>query len=215
MTALSRKMLEHEPSEIRLLLPWYAAGSLNARDMKRVEDALATDPELAREYAAIQQECAATVALNESLAVPTLRSMQTLFAVIDAESSQAAGRSHGSDAGIPGFFAGLSPRALAWTAASGLLLALVQAGTIGVLLMQKPAARIQTAPPALKVRFAPDARVSEVTALLDGYNAAIIDGARDGVFTLQFAGQLSKATSDDLTARLQRETIISSAVAAP
>jgi len=44
MMALSRKMLEQEPGEIELLLPWYAAGTLNARDMKRVEEALSRDP---------------------------------------------------------------------------------------------------------------------------------------------------------------------------
>jgi hypothetical protein len=215
MTALSRKMLEHEPSEIQLLLPWYAAGTLNARDMKRVEEALAADPELASQYAAIQQEHAATVAANDSLAVPTLRPMQTLFSAIAAEPSQAAGASHGSEARIPGPFAALSPRMLVWSAGLGLLLALVQAGTIGALLMRKPSARIKTASPALKVRFAPDARIADVTALLDRYNAAITDGAKEGVFTLRFAGPPPEAVGDDLVARLQRERIISSALAAP
>jgi len=50
MMALSKKMLEQEPSEIEMLLPWHAAGTLNARDARRVEEALARDPDLARQY---------------------------------------------------------------------------------------------------------------------------------------------------------------------
>src|SRR2546421_359654 len=32
MMAMSKKILEQEPSEIEMLLPWHAAGTLNARD---------------------------------------------------------------------------------------------------------------------------------------------------------------------------------------
>ncbi|MGY4594089.1 anti-sigma factor RsiW [Bradyrhizobium sp. GM22.5] len=53
MMALSKKMLEQEPGEIELLLPWHAAGTLNPRDARRVDEALARDPELAKQYAAI------------------------------------------------------------------------------------------------------------------------------------------------------------------
>src|ERR1700761_5547756 len=130
MMALSRKMLEQEPSEIELLLPWYAAGTLNARDMKRVEEALARDPELSRQYLAIQQEYAETIALNETLGAPPMRAMQKLFAAIDAEPSQAARPSRVIRARTRGFFASLSPKALAWSAALAALLVLVQAGII-------------------------------------------------------------------------------------
>jgi len=40
MMATSNKILEREPSEIEMLLPWHAAGTLNARDSRRVDDAL-------------------------------------------------------------------------------------------------------------------------------------------------------------------------------
>src|SRR5512141_438719 len=53
MMAASKKMLEQEPSEIEMLLPFHAAGTLNARDARRVEEALARDPALARQYAVI------------------------------------------------------------------------------------------------------------------------------------------------------------------
>ena len=85
MMAMSKKMLEQEPSDIELLLPWHAAGTLNARDARRVEEALARDPELARQYAVIREEYAETIHLNESLGAPSARAMQKLFAAIDEE----------------------------------------------------------------------------------------------------------------------------------
>ncbi len=57
-----KKILEQEPSEIEMLLPWHAAGTLNARDARRVEEAMARDPDLARQYTAIQEEYAETIA---------------------------------------------------------------------------------------------------------------------------------------------------------
>ena len=72
------------------------------------------------------------------------------------------------------------------------------------------------APPRALVRFAPDARVADITALLDRYQASIVDGARGGMFRLQFG---SKAMAKDeiagLMSRLQGEKIVSLAVAAP
>ncbi|MCJ9734503.1 hypothetical protein MOV75_30590, partial [Bradyrhizobium sp. PRIMUS42] len=91
MMALSKKMLEQEPSEIELLLPWHAAGTLNARDARRVEEALARDPALAKQYAAIRGEYEETIHLNESLGAPSTRAMQKLFAAIDAEPARASG----------------------------------------------------------------------------------------------------------------------------
>ena len=58
---------------------------LSTRDARRVEDALARDPELARQYAVIREEYAETISLNESLGAPSARAMQKLFAAIDGE----------------------------------------------------------------------------------------------------------------------------------
>ena len=75
---------QSEPDSVEALLPWHAAGTLNARDMRRVEDALARDPVLARQYAAVRDELAETIHLNEDLGAPSARAMQKLFAAIDA-----------------------------------------------------------------------------------------------------------------------------------
>src|ERR1700744_2325854 len=142
----SKKIVEQEPGEIELLLPWYAAGTLNARDTRKVEEALAHDPELARQYAVIREEYAGTIDLNESLGAPSVRAMQKLFAAIDAEPERKPGASLGLGTRISAFFACLSPRTLAWSASFGALALLLQAGVLAaVLIGNKPRSRFETA----------------------------------------------------------------------
>jgi anti-sigma factor RsiW len=237
MMATSKKILEQEPqqpSEIELLLPWHAAGTLNARDTRRVDEALARDPELARQYAVIREEYAETIHLNESLGAPSTRAMQKLFASIDAEPAR---HPRGSlelplSARISGFFASLSPRTLAWSASLGALALLLQAGLIGAVLVKNQPGSFQTAslsmnepvtrtlgveaPPRALVRFAPDARVADITALLDSYQASIVDGAKGGLFRLQFGNKaMTKDEVSALIGRLQNEKIVSLVVATP
>ncbi|MGJ5207234.1 hypothetical protein [Bradyrhizobium sp. HKCCYLR20261] len=280
MMALSKKMLEQEPGDVELLLPWYAAGTLSARDMRRVEEALAEDADLARQYAEIQKEYAETIALNESLGAPSMRAMQKLFAAIDADPVQKPAVPRGFGARLMGFFDSLSPKTLAWTVSLGALLVLAQAGVIGAVLMRsqttyqtasvaqdnvaaEPPAKAKVAPPPPSapamapasepardsmarsqvaeapapaaplirglgpqvagspapayalVRFAPDARIADITALLDSYQASIVEGAKGGLFKLQLGGRpLSKAEADALIARLAQEKIVGLAVAA-
>ena len=102
---------------------------------------------------------------------------------------------------------------------------LLQAGVIGAVLMKNQTRSFQTAslsmndgragsitrdlgrrhPPRALVRFAPDARIADITALLDNYQASVIDGAKGGMFRLQFG---SKAMGKDevagLMSRLQK-----------
>jgi hypothetical protein len=232
MMALSKKMLEQEPSEIEMLLPWYAAGTLNARDARRVEEALAVDPELAKQYAVIREEYAETIDLNESLGAPSARAMQKLFAAIDAEPVRQPSTSLNLAARVSGFFASLSPRTLAWSASLGALALLLQAGVIGAVLMKNQTATYQTAslsmnepitrdlgagtPPRALVRFTPDARVADITALLENYQASIIEGAKGGLFRLQFGNRaMTKDEAASLLSRLQSEKIVSLAVPAP
>lgn len=146
MSALSNKMLQDEPSEIELLLPWYAAGALNPRDARRVDEALARDPELARHYAVIREEYAGTIDLNEGLGAPSTRALQRLFAAIDAEPAPDPAAASGFAARILGFFESLSPRTLAWWASLGALLVLLLAGVIGGMLLAGQPAAYRAAP---------------------------------------------------------------------
>ena len=232
MMAMSKKMLEQQPSEIEMLLPWHAAGTLNARDVRRVDEALARDPELAKQYAAIREEYAETIDLNESLGAPSARAMQKLFTAIDAEPARKPSGSVNIFARLVEFFARLSPRTLAWSASLGALALLLQAGVIGAVLVKNQTASYQTAslsmnepvtrslgagtPPRALVRFAPEARVADITALLDSYQASIVDGAKGGMFRLQFGNRaMSKDEIASLMSKLQNEKIVSLAVATP
>jgi anti-sigma factor RsiW len=232
MMATSKKILEQEPSDIELLLPWHAAGTLNARDTRRVDDALARDPDLARQFAVIQQEYAETIHLTESLGAPSARAMQKLFAAIDAEPARQPSASLNISRRIGEFFASLSPRTLSWAASLGALVLLLQAGVIGAVLVKsqpgsfqvaslstnEPATRAlgSSAPPRALVRFAPEARVADVTALLETYHASIVDGAKGGLFRLQFGDKaMSKDEIASLMAKLQAEKVVSLAVATP
>src|SRR5688572_33290854 len=85
MTSALRTFPDMPPEEVEALLPWHAAGTLNARDARRVDEALARDPELAKQYAVIREEYAETIHLNESLGAPSARAMQKLFDAIDGE----------------------------------------------------------------------------------------------------------------------------------
>ncbi len=243
MMAMSNKVPTQEPGEIEALLPWHAAGTLNARDARRVDDALANDPELAKQYAVIQEEYAETIGLNESLGAPSSRAMQKLFAAIDAEPARSGATSLGLSAQISGFFASLSPRTLAASAAVGALAIMLQAGVIGTVLMQRDTRTFQTAsyetapspasvpttvtrslapapasteaPTRLFVRFAPTARVSDITALLDSYQGTIVDSGKDGLFRLQFGNRaMTKDQIAGLVRRLENEKIVSMAVQA-
>ena len=84
MMAQSKDIVDREPTELEGLLPFHAAGTLSAGDARRVEAALARDPDLARQYAVIQDEYAETILLNESLGAPSARAMKKLFDAIDA-----------------------------------------------------------------------------------------------------------------------------------
>src|SRR5215210_6693506 len=74
-----------EREEIEALLPWHAAGTLNRNDAARVEQALASDRELANRFELVREELAETIHLNETLGAPSSRAMERLFAKIDAE----------------------------------------------------------------------------------------------------------------------------------
>jgi anti-sigma factor RsiW len=231
MMATNKKILQQEPGDIEALLPWHAAGTLSARDTRRVEDALLRDPSLAKQYAAIQEEYAETIALNESLGAPSPRAMQKLFAAIDAEPARKPSGSLRFSTRIAEFFAGLSPRTLAFSAALGALALLLQAGVIGAILSKQQAGSFQTASlsgpkdtvvrglgqetgPRALVRFVKDARVSDITAFLDANQASIIDSTAGGMFRLQFGDKpMSRQEIAGLMTRLQNEKII--ALAAP
>ena len=216
MTALS-KFPDMPPEEVEALLPWHAAGTLSARDARRVDEALARDTRLAKQYAVIQEEFAETIHLNESLGAPSSRAMQRLFAGIDAEPARAPSVSSTLSARIAEFFASLSPRTLAYSATAAAAALLLQAGVIGAVLVKQNQTSFESAAyqgqsesgVRALVRFAPEARISDITQFLDSYNASILGGPKAGMFNVQFEKRMTKDEIASLMKKVEQEKIVS------
>src|SRR4051812_2145454 len=130
---------EPEHQEIEALLPWYAAGTLSRRDANRVEQALAGDRELARQYDLVREELIETIHLNETLGAPWARGMGGLSAAIDAGGAGARPHRHWFDLGarISEFLLSLTPRTLAWSATAAAVAILVQAAVIAAVVVKE------------------------------------------------------------------------------
>jgi anti-sigma factor RsiW len=178
--------------DIEALLPWYAAGTLDAREADQVEAALSTDPELARRFDMVREEMTETILLNEALGVPSARVMENLFKAIDKERKAARAPAVGSSLGawLADLFA---PRSFAFAAGAAAIVILLQAGVITKLVLQPTPSDVngQGYTPAsagaaadvgafVLVRFAPQASIADITRFLDAHDAVIVDGPRPG-----------------------------------
>ena len=210
-----------ERQEIEALLPWHAAGTLRQRDAERVEQALAGDGELARQFEAVREELHETIHLNESLGAPSARAAQKLFAAIEAEGARAPRRRSFDLAGrIAGFFSGFAPRTLAYAAAAGALAILVQGAVLTEWAVKDQAgggiglASISEGP-AIMVRFAAQATAAEITSFLGTYKADLVAGPRPGNFyQIRVSGLKSADEIPAVVARMQAESRIVEFVAA-
>jgi hypothetical protein len=181
-----------ERQEIEELLPWHAAGTLNRRDARRVEDALARDPELSRRYELVREELGETIRVNETLGAPSARAMEALFNKIDAEPARRALPRLNLAARFADFVASFSPRTLAWSAAAAVLALVLQAGVItGVLLNERAPGGYQTASAPSSaaadgsyamIRFAPQATAADITKFLDANKLSLAGGPAVGGF---------------------------------
>lgn len=207
--------------DIEDLLPWHAAGTLSSRDVQRVETALTEDPELARRYELVRDELAQTIHLNETLGAPSARAMGTLFAKIDAEPARTPAISANLGARIRDFFAALSPRTVAWSAAAAALAIVLQAGVIGVVMLKENNAsgyETASAPSAISgegtyalIRFQPQVSAADITRFLEANKLAIADGpSAGGLFRVRIApAKLAKVDLDRLIATLQTDKAVS------
>jgi hypothetical protein len=177
-------------SDVEELLPWHAAGTLSRSDARRVEDALAHDPELARRYALVRDELGETIHLNETLGAPSAHAMEKLFAKIDAEPARKPAVSLNLGARAAEFFASFSPRTLAYAGTAAAIAILLQAGIIATVMVKET--RIggyQTASTSSNdpgvgaftlIRFAPQATQDDVTKFLEANKLSIASGPMTG-----------------------------------
>ena len=183
-------------AEISMLLPWYAAGTLNPSETRRVAAAIERDPELAKRLEDIRDEAAETLALNESVGAPSRRVADKLFAAIDAE--QAANpRVYKPSFSLAGWasekLAVLRPRTLAFAAAAAVAVIALQAGLLAGNFADQQGSGFQTASapdpiaagPQLLVNFAPTATAADIEALLQAAGGTIVEGPQAGVYRVQ------------------------------
>ena len=181
---------QSEPSEIELLLPWYAAGTLDPREAQQVERALAADPELALRYEWVRAELAQETHIGEAAGEPSGRDVTTLFAKIDALPAQKSRSSIDLGARIAEFLAALSPRTLAWSAMAAALAIVLQAGLLaGMMLKERGAGGYETASVPANVsgegayvllRFQPQASAADVANFLETNKLSIAGGPSAG-----------------------------------
>ncbi len=211
--------------DIEALLPWYAAGTLDAREAAQVAAALATDVDLARRLDLVREEMAEAIVLNEALGAPSARVMENLFSAIDRE------RRNGpkpAASGLIGRLADLfSPRAYAFAGAAAVLLIAVQAAVIARLALQDRGAPeggyiIQSLPNhglernVALVQFADQASIADVTRFLAARGAAILEGPDRGLYKVRLGEKsyVAKDERDSLIKAFQSSNIVASAVPA-
>lgn len=211
--------IEKGRGEIEDLLPWYANGRLGPAERRRVEAALATDPELARRLELVREEMAEAIAAAEALPAPSARAFDRLMAEIEA-TPVAARPLAAAKAGILdriGLFLGsLAPRRLAY---AGLALAVVvalQAAVLGGLLGERAGApgyetaseaSVAANGPTLLVAFRPQATMETVAAFLTRYRVGIVDGPKaNGFFRLRPLATLDAAGARTLADRMKAES---------
>ena len=211
-----------EPTEVEALLPWYAAGTLRRRDRQRVEEALRSDPDLARHAELVREELAETIYLNESLGVPSARAMDRLMAAIDDETVKRKRASASAvSARFGTFIASFSPRTLALAASVAVAAIALQAFLL-VGQFTKPQGSYETASVTTEnhghgtyamVRFAREASAAEITRFLEEYQATLVDGPKPGGFyRVRLAMRtLAKEELAHIVSRMRQERIVETA----
>ncbi len=206
--------LDHK--EIEELLPWYAAGTLDADEAQQVAEALAGDPELRRRLALTREEMGEAVLDAELLGTPSPGTLDKLMARIEAEPARRPRRAAGL-LDIGGRLAAwLSPPALGWAAAAAALLVVAQAGFITARFVAPEPAQYGTAsaPEATAaghfalVGFQPGATAEAIGRVLETAKASIVDGPRPGgLYRVRIgAAGMAKADADKIIAALKAQT---------
>jgi hypothetical protein len=201
--------------EIEQMLPWHAAGALNRREARLIEEALEQDASLAHQYELVREELAETIHLNETLGAPSSRAMEKLMAGIAAEARPVRTRSTASLwHRVSERLSSLSPATLAWSATAAAAIIAIQAGlltsfTVG----ERSGAQFETASSGAPtstaagqfalVGFVPQASAADITRWLEENKLVIVEGPRaGGLFRVRVAE--AGVPADEVARRLER-----------
>ena len=215
-----------EPSEVELLLPWYAAGTLEPNEMRQVEAALASDPELASRYEWVRSEFAQETAIGDAVGRPSSAAIKALFAKIDAVPVRRGQTLPGLSERIAEFLASLSPRTLGWSAMAAALAIVLQAVVLSGIAWHEKTGSYQTAsvPSAtvgdgsyVLIRFTPQATAADISTFLEANDLSIVGGPSGGqLYQVRVASK--KLPSDEfppVIRRLQKDKVVGFIAAMP
>lgn len=211
-----------EREEIEMLLPWFAAGTLNRAETSRVEAYLNANPEVASQLSLVREELAETIGANESLGAPSPGALDRLMTAIETESGPLTASSRAPDSlwqRLSDWIGELSPRPLAVAAAVAVTVMCVQAVMLGVLVTGDDAGQFRTASgdrlaepseagTVALVGFAGTAAVEDINTLLQSHGASIVDGPLPGgLYRVRLSDEeLSAAERDAVLSQLLTET---------
>lgn len=196
MSALSKE----ERHELSLLLPWYANGTLDNEDRRKVEAALAQDEALAREFDLVLEDQAAVIGLVSEEAVPI--SMAERFkAALNAgqkEPATSARPRYAGESVISRMVSSLFPaRPRAYAFATALIVLLVPAvAIVSYMAGSQRTGQYQTASgdeetasqkARMLVKFNADAAWTDIDAFLKENRGQVVKGpTADGLYELEF-----------------------------
>jgi hypothetical protein len=178
--------------DAHLLVPWYAAGTLEEAEERELEKLAGEDPELAKLIAEAKLEREAAISVNEAQGLPSPAVWARLEASIgqDGRARRSLGlaeKARALSASISGFLASLTAPQWQAAAAAAVALCVIQTGTIVYLAGSSTApSKYQTASgqkgpgiakrSAFIVSFAESAPIGEVSKALDEAGAVIVEG---------------------------------------
>jgi anti-sigma-K factor RskA len=198
-----------EPQNVEELLPWYVTGRVSREEAKGIEAALKTMPDLADKLTQVQREREAVARAAEAIEPAPPESLQRLLQQVETTRQWRVPRID-NQANAGGWIKSALGRSGVWQAAFAA--ACVAIVALGVRLYDPPApsefgvaGNISGAGGAtLLVTFQPGATAADISTLLTGMRATMVDGPRaDGAYVVQIpaghAGDIDAATTNLLS----------------
>src|SRR5262245_240332 len=180
--------------EVEMMLPFYVTGQLGHAEANEIDDYLERHPDVARQLEFIRAERESTTAANAIYASRPAKSFDRVAAMIGKPSARPAPAAGSWLDWIKQLFALPSSPALGFVGAAAAIVILLQAVTIGTLVVGHYSGIFNTASgngpvdagTTVVVRFADDASATAIADVLSGLSVKIIDGPSGGkLFTVR------------------------------
>ena len=212
---------EMERENIEMLLPWFVTGKLAPSELAEVEAYLAAHPDMRKQLDLIEAERGDTVVNNEAAGAPSADALQKVMESIDSKSLARRSGFASVSALVQSGLDWLGSRsALVPVAAMAAVAIVLQAGLIGALLLNKPAATLgekishtasvpkgEQAGTFALVGFAPAATLRDVERVLGPLGLSIADGPKAGIYRVKL--------SDKTLGDTERDILITALIAQP